>query len=80
MDMHNKTGIQELKLEVRKHHVTPGVNVFDLVMDIDGERIISQTQHQDGDEAFQRFVREFTKLAKALSQENTFLGRPVKHG
>ena len=72
------SGINELKLEIRKHHVTPGVKVFDLVMDIDGERIKSQTQHQDGDPAFQKFAREFTKLAKALSEENTFLGIPSK--
>ena len=47
------TGINQLKFEIRKHHVTPGVKVLDLVMDIDGERIKSQTQHQDSDPAFQ---------------------------
>ena len=72
------SGIQQLKLEIRKHHVTPGVNVLDLVMDIDGERIKSQTQHQDSDPAFQKFARDFTKLAKDLSGENTFLGIPSK--
>ena len=72
------SGINELKLEIRKHHVTPGVKVFDLVMDVDGERIKSQTQHQDSDPAFQQFARDFTKLAKSLSEENTFLGIPSK--
>jgi len=48
-------------------------------MDIDGERIKSQTQHQDSDPAFQKFARDFTKLAKDLSGENTFLGRPKIH-
>ena len=73
------SGINELRLEIRKHHVTPGVKVLDLVMDIDGERIKSQTQHQDDDPAFQQFARDFTKLAKDLSGENTFLGRVAKH-
>ena len=76
----NRAGIQQLKFEIRKHHVTPGVKVLDLVMDIDGERIKSQTQHQDGDPAFQKFAREFATLAKTLSEDVTFLGRPVKHG
>ena len=75
----NRAGIQQLKFEIRKHHVTPGVKVLDLVMDIDGERIKSQTQHQDSDPAFQKFARDFTKLAKDLSGENTFLGRAGKH-
>ena len=74
------TGINQLKFEIRKHHVTPGVKVLDLVMDIDGERIKSQTQHQDGDPAFQKFGREALKLAQDLSNDNTFLGRPMKHG
>ena len=39
--------IEELRIEIRKHHVLPGVNVLDLVMDIDGEKIMVQTQHQD---------------------------------
>ena len=76
----DRAGIQQLKFEIRKHHVTPGVKVLDLVMDIDGERIKSQTQHQDSDPTFQQFARDFTKLAKDLSEENTFLGRAVKHG
>ena len=70
--------ITELKIEIRKHHVTPGVNVLDLVMDIDDEKLRVQTQHQDGDPAFQKFVKDFAKLAKDLSEEKTFLGIPVK--
>ena len=73
------TGINQLKFEIRKHHVTPGVKVLEMVMDIDVERIKSQTQHQDSDPAFQKFARDFTKLAKDLSEENTFLGRPKIH-
>ena len=72
--------VKELKIEIRKHHVTPGVNVLDLVMDIDGEKLKLQTQHQDGDPAFQKFAREFATLAKTLSEDVTFLGRSVKHG
>ena len=71
--------IKELKIEIRKHHVLPGVNVLDLVMDIDGEKIMVQTQHQDDDEAFQKFARNALKLGKELSKENTFLGRPKKY-
>ena len=38
--------IEELKIEIRKHHVLPGVNILDLAMDVDGEKIMVQTQHQ----------------------------------
>ena len=71
--------VEELRIEIRKHHVLPGVNVLDLVMDVDGEKIIVQTQHQDGDEAFQKFARDALKIGKELSKENTFLGRPKKY-
>ena len=71
--------IEELRIEIRKHHVLPVVNVLDLVMDIDGEKIMVQTQHQDDDEAFQKFARNALKLGKELSKENTFLGRPKKY-
>ena len=90
MDIHDNRATQkassewgkivELKIEIRKHHVTPGVNVLDLVMDIDDEKLRVQTQHQDGDPAFQKFAREALKLAQDLSKNNTFLGRPMKHG
>ena len=66
--------------EIRKHHVLPGVNVLDLIMDVDGEKIMVQTQHQDGDDAFVKFARDALKLGKDLSKENTFLGRPKTHG
>ena len=72
--------IEELKIEIRKHHVTPGVNVLELVMDVDGEKINVTTQHQDSDPAFQKFGREALKLAQDLSKEMTYLGRPIKHG
>ena len=90
MDIHDNRTIQkassewgkitELRIEIRKHHVTPGVNVLELVMDVDGEKINVTTQHQDGDPAFQKFGREALKLAQDLSKEMTFLGRPMKHG
>ena len=72
--------IEELRIEIRKHHVLPGVNVLDLVMDIDVEKIMVQTQHQDDDKAFQKFARDALKLGKDLSKDNTFLGRAKKHG
>ena len=71
--------VEELRIEIRKHHVLPGVNVLDLVMDVDGEKIMVQTQHQDGDEAVQMFARDALKIGKELSKENTFLGRPKKY-
>ena len=71
--------VEELQIEIRKHHILPGVNVLDLVMDVDGEKIMVQTQHQDGDEAFQKFARDALKLGKTLSKDLTFLGRPKKY-
>ena len=71
--------VEELRIEIRKHHVLPGVNVLDLVMDVDGEKIMVQTQHQGGDEAFQKFARDALKLGKTLSKDVTFLGRPKKY-
>lgn len=68
--------VKELRIEIRKHHVLPGVNILDLVIDVDGEKIMVQTQHQDNDDSFQKFSREALKIAKELSKENTFLGRP----
>ena len=50
------------------------------LMDVDGEKIMVQTQHQDGDDAFVKFARDALKLGKDLSKENTFLGRPKTHG
>ena len=60
--------VNELKIEIRKHHVTPGVNVLDLVIDADGEKIKVQTQHKDNDNAFQEFVKDAINLAKTLSE------------
>jgi len=60
--------VNELKLEIRKHHVTPGVNVLDLVIDADGEKIKVQTQHKDTDRAFQQFVKDAISLGKTLSE------------
>lgn len=59
--------VKDIKIEIRKHHVTPGVNVLDLVVDVDGERIVKQTQHKDTDKAWQTFVEEAVRIAKDLS-------------
>lgn len=60
--------VKDLKIEIRKHHVTPGVNVLDLVIDVDGEKIVKQTQHKDTDQAFQNFVREAIRIGKELAE------------
>ncbi len=59
--------VNEIRVEIRKHHVTPGVNVLDLVIDADGEQIRRQTQHKDGDKAFEKFVKDVTKVAQELA-------------
>ena len=56
--------VNEIRIEIRKHHVTPGINVLDLVIDADGEQIRTQTQHKDTDQAFQKFVKDITKVAQ----------------
>ena len=59
--------VNAIKIEIRKHHITPGVNVLDLVIDAEGEKIVTQTQHKDTDKAFQRFVSEAIRIGKDLS-------------
>lgn len=59
--------VKQLKIEIRKHHVTPGVNVLDLVIETDTEKVIKQTQHKDGDQAFQKFVNDAIKIGKDLA-------------
>ncbi len=59
--------VNEIKVEIRKHHVTPGINVLDLVIDANGEKIRKQTQHKDTDQAFAKFVKDITKVAQELS-------------
>lgn len=60
--------VKTIKIEIRKHHVTPGVNVLDLVVDADGEKIVKQTQHKDTDQSYQKFVREAVRIAKELAE------------
>ena len=60
--------VNTVKIEIRKHHVTPGVNVLDLVIDANGEKIVKQTQHKDTDQAFQHFVKEAIRIAKELAE------------
>jgi len=59
--------VNKIKVEIRKHHVTPGVNVLDLHIDANGEKIIKQTQHKDVDRAYQKFVEEIIRVAKDLA-------------
>ena len=60
--------INEIRVEIRKHHVTPGVNVLDLIIDTDGgEHIRKQTQHKDTDQAFQKFVKDIVKVGQELA-------------
>jgi hypothetical protein len=59
--------VKDIKIEIRKHHITPGINVLDLVVDVDGERIVKQTQHKETDKSWQTFVEEAVRIAKDLS-------------
>ena len=59
--------INEIRVEIRKHHVTPGVNVLDLIIDADGENIRKATQHKDTDQAFQKFVKDIVKIGQELA-------------
>lgn len=60
--------VNTIKIEIRKHHVTPGVNVLDLVIDANGEKIVKQTQHKDTDQSFQKFVKEAIRIGKELAE------------
>ena len=60
--------VNTIKIEIRKHHVTPGMNVLDMVIDADGEKIVKQTQHKDTDESYQRFVKEAIRIGKELAE------------
>jgi len=60
--------VKTIRIEIRKHHVTPGVNVLDLVVDADGEKIVKQTQHKDTDQSYQKFVKEAVRIAKELAE------------
>ena len=60
--------VNTIKIEIRKHHVTPGLNVLDLVIDVDGEKIVKQTQHKDTDESYAKFVKEAVRIAKELAE------------
>ncbi len=57
-----------IKIEIRKHHVTPGINVLDMVIDADGEKIVKQTQHKDTDLSYQHFVKEVIRIGKELAE------------
>jgi hypothetical protein len=59
--------VKTIRIEIRKHHVTPGINVLDLEVDADGEKIIRQTQHKDSDQSYQKFVKEAVRIAKELA-------------
>ena len=57
-----------IKIEIRKHHVIAGLNVLDLVIDVEGEKIVHQTQHKDTDQAYQNFIREAIRISKELAE------------
>jgi len=59
--------VNTIKVEIRKHHVTPGMNILDLVIDANGEKIVKQTQHKDTDMAYQKFVEDIIKVSKELA-------------
>ena len=59
--------VNEIKIEIRKHHVTPGIKVLDLIIDANGEKIVKQTQHKDTDRAYKQFVEDVIKVAKELA-------------
>ena len=59
--------VKTIKVEIRKHHVTPGINVLDLVIDANGEKIVKQTQHKDTDRAYKKFVEDIIQVAKDLA-------------
>ena len=63
----NLMEVNEIRVEIRKHHVTPGINVLDLVIDANGENIRRQTQHKDDDKSFAKFVNDITKVAQELA-------------
>jgi hypothetical protein len=60
--------VNTIKIEIRKHHVTPGLNVLDMVIDANGEKIVKQTQHKDTDESYQKFVKEAIRIGKELAE------------
>ncbi len=60
--------VKTIKIEIRKHHVIEGLNVLDLVVDVDGEKIVKQTQHKDTDHSYQKFVKEAIRIAKELAE------------
>ena len=60
--------VKELKLEIRKHHVTPGISVLDLVIDADGEKIKVQTQNKDTEHSFKQFLNSDIAWGKYLSE------------
>lgn len=59
--------VNAIKVEIRKHHVTPGINVLDLIIDANGEKIVKQTQHKDTDRAYKQFVEDIIKVSKDLA-------------
>ena len=59
--------VKSLKIEIRKHHVMEGVNVLDLIIETDEEKLINQTQHKEGDRAFKKFVEDAIRIGKELA-------------
>ena len=63
----SRMDVKQIRIEIRKHHVLPGVNVLDLIIETDEEKLVRQTQHKDGDQAFKKFVEDVIKIGKELS-------------
>ena len=59
--------VKSFKIELRKHHVTPGVMVLDLNIETDEEKLIKQTQHKETDQAYNEFVKEAVRVCKELA-------------
>ena len=59
--------VNTIKIKLRKPQLTPGLNVLDLIIDPNGEKVVKQTQHKDTDRAFKKFVEDITKVAKELA-------------
>ena len=59
--------VKNLKIEIRKHHVLEGINVLDLIIETDEEKLVKQTQHKETDRAFQKFAEEAIRIGKELA-------------
>jgi hypothetical protein len=59
--------IKQMRIEIRKHHVTPDVYVLDVAIESDAEKLVKQTQHKSDDQALKKFVEEAVRISKELA-------------